>query len=166
MAADGTDRIPYIAKEFGMKVSLGIWAGRRPGKTTMPRATLVAIEVIKDNPTVVDRVFVGNEAIDVRFELTPEQVAGYIRQVKQAINNKKIEVGTAENWNFWEEDRAKDLAKDSDFIGVHVLPYWNGVSSDQALNFLADHYGKKIQRNIPTSTLSSVKRAGRRSRAA
>jgi len=142
----GSDRIPYIAKEFGMKVSLGIWLGDNAAWNDAEVAR--AIQVIKDNPTVIDRVFVGNEAIDVRAELTPAQVAGYIRQVKQAINNKKIEVGTAEIWNFWLQDRAKEVAKEADFIGVHVLPYWDGVSSDEALNYLANNY-EKIQHRFP-----------------
>ncbi|TAL03842.1 MAG: glycosyltransferase [Rhodospirillaceae bacterium] len=146
----GMDRVPYIAKEFGLKVSLGIWLGDNLDKNAAEVAR--GIQVIKDNPTVIDRVFVGNEAIDVRAELTPDQVAGYIRQVKKGINNKKIEVGTAEIYNFWLQDRAKDVAKDADFVAIHILPYWDGVSSDQALNNVADIY-EKIQKKYPNKRI-------------
>src|SRR4051812_28935433 len=95
----GQDRIPYIAKEFGLKVSLGLWLGadEKANETEIARA----IQVINDNPNTVDRIFVGNEAIGVRGELKPQQVADYIKRVKRAITNKRIEVGTAEVWGTW-----------------------------------------------------------------
>ena len=55
------DRIPYIAKEFGMKVSLGLWF--RGDKTYNEREIARAIKTVAANPGTIDRVFVGNEAV-------------------------------------------------------------------------------------------------------
>ena len=144
----GQDRIPYIAKEFGLKVSLGIWLGDNL------KANDIEIEkglrVIRDNPNVIDRVFVGNEAVGVREELTVEQVSAYIRQVKKAINNKKIEVGTAEVWPTWLAH--PDLAKEADFVAIHILPYWDGISAANSEAFVADVY-EKVQKKIPNKRI-------------
>ncbi len=83
------DRIPYIAKEFGMKVSLGIWL--RGDKTYNERQIARAIETIADNPGTIDRVFVGNEAVGVRAELTARDVSDYIKRVKAAIGNPAVQ---------------------------------------------------------------------------
>src|SRR5689334_14762688 len=74
------DRIPAIAKEFGLKVSLGIWLNDNLKHNDEEIAR--GIQVIKDNPGTIDRVFVGNEAVGVRKDLTVEQVSAYIREVK------------------------------------------------------------------------------------
>ncbi len=140
----GHDRIPYIAKELGMKVSLGIWLG---GDETWNEAEITkAIRTINDNPTVIDRVFVGNEAVGVRAELTAEEVTAFIKRVKRAITNKKIEVGTAEVWGTWLVH--PELAKESAFIGIHLLPYWDGISYDRSMDYITDTYAL-IQKKFP-----------------
>src|SRR5579883_1717696 len=142
--SDGQDRIPYIAKEYGLKVSLGIWLGDDLKKNDVEIQK--ALKVISDNPGVIDRIFVGNEAVGVRAELTVDQLSAYIREVKAAINNRHIQVGTAENWDLWIAH--PELAKDADFVGVHVLPYWNGVTADQAINFITEK-ADAVQKRIP-----------------
>ncbi len=129
------DRVPYIAKEMGMKVSLGLWLSSDEAANDAEIAK--GIKAINDNPQVIDRVFVGNEAIGVRGELTPEQVAGYIKRVKRAVTNKRIEVGTAEVWPTWTERAGMDkVAQAADFVGIHVLPYWDGIEASKAIDYL------------------------------
>ncbi len=141
------DRIPYIAKEFGMKVSLGIWLGKDEEKNEIQIAK--AIKAINDNPQVIDRVFVGNEAIGVRAELTPDQVAAYIKRVKKAIINKRIEVGTTEVWPTWADRTDMDVvAKAADFVGIHILPYWDGIAADKAIDYVNTSYAL-VQQKYP-----------------
>ena len=96
--ARGLDRVPYIAKEFGLKVTLGIWLSddRLLNEAELARA----IKVIRDNPETVDRVIVGNEAV-LRGELTASDVVAYMHRVRNAIANPNIEVGTADVWSVW-----------------------------------------------------------------
>src|SRR4051794_15527708 len=69
--ARGLDRVPYVAKEFGLKVTLGVWLSddRLRNESELARA----IEVIRDNPETIDRVIVGNEAV-LRGELAASDV--------------------------------------------------------------------------------------------
>lgn len=132
------NRIPYIAKEFGMKVSLGIWL--RGDKTYNEVEIARAIKVIAENPGTVDRVFVGNETVGVRAELTAREVSGYIKRVKAAINNPAVQVGTAEVWPTWLTET--ELADGADFVGIHLLPYWEGVSYDQSMEYITSSFDR------------------------
>lgn len=137
-------RIPYIAKEFGMKVSLGIWL--RGDKAYNEGEIARAIKAIDDNPGTVDRVFVGNEVVGVRAELTAREVSNYIKRVKAAINNRAVEVGTAEVWPTWLTET--ELADGADFVGIHLLPYWEGVSYDQSMEYITASFDQ-IARRYP-----------------
>ena len=68
-----------------MKVSLGIWLGGDKARNESEIAR--ALKTIADNPGTIDRVFVGNETVGVRGELTAREVSGYIKRVKASIHN-------------------------------------------------------------------------------
>jgi exo-beta-1,3-glucanase (GH17 family)/cellulose synthase/poly-beta-1,6-N-acetylglucosamine synthase-like glycosyltransferase len=127
------DRIPHIAREFGMKVSLGLWLS---GDKALNEAEIArGIRTIAAYPGTIDRVFVGNEAVGVRAELTAREVSDYIKRVKAAIDNPDIEVGTAEVWATWLTE--PELADGADFVGIHLLPYWEGVSYEDSMQYVS-----------------------------
>jgi exo-beta-1,3-glucanase (GH17 family)/cellulose synthase/poly-beta-1,6-N-acetylglucosamine synthase-like glycosyltransferase len=133
----GLDRVPYIAKEVGLKVTLGIWLS---GDRALNEAELArGIDAIKDNPDTVDRVIVGNETL-LRGELTAADVVAYMQRVRAAIADPAVEVGTAEVWNVWLKNPS--LAKGSAFVGVHLLPYWEGIGADASMGYITDRFGK------------------------
>lgn len=139
----GIDRTPYIAKELGMKVSLGIWL---TSDNDLNEAEIAkALKAVNDNPGVVDRVFVGNEVV-MRGELTAEEVTAFILRVKKGITNKKVEVGTVDVPAFWTKNPA--LAKESAFIGINLLPYWEGVTAERALDWV-DDYVEQMHKEFP-----------------
>jgi exo-beta-1,3-glucanase (GH17 family)/cellulose synthase/poly-beta-1,6-N-acetylglucosamine synthase-like glycosyltransferase len=125
----GLDRVPEIARRYGMTVSLGIWIS--PDMEANRLEIDKAIKVALANRRTVDRVFVGNESILFGY-VTPEQLNGYIREVRAALPNR-IKVSTAEPWSTWLLN--PDLGRYVDFITVHLLPYWEGVSVRDALTF-------------------------------
>ncbi|MDX2143396.1 MAG: glycosyltransferase [Rhodospirillaceae bacterium] len=142
------DRIPYIAKEFGMKVSVGIWLNADAADNEAEIAR--GIKAINDNPGTVERVFVGNEAVGVREDLTAREVSAYIKRVKAALNDPKVEVGTAEVWHTWLTET--ELASGADFVAIHLLPYWEGIALEDGMTYVTSNYdrvaklypGKKI----------------------
>ena len=130
----GLDIVPYLAKDYGLKVSLGIWLS-----DDMPlneKMMVKGIKAVNDNPGVVDRVFIGNEAV-LRGELTAEQLSAYILQAKKAITNKKIEIGTVDVPALWINH--PEMAKESAFIGINLLPYWEGVAADKSMDWVEDY---------------------------
>jgi exo-beta-1,3-glucanase (GH17 family)/cellulose synthase/poly-beta-1,6-N-acetylglucosamine synthase-like glycosyltransferase len=130
------DRIPYIAREYGMKVSLGIWL--RGDKTYNEGEIARAIKTIAANPGTVDRVFVGNETVGVRAELTAREVSDYIKRVKAAIKDPAVQVGTAEVWPTWLTET--ELADGADFVAIHLLPYWEGVSYEKSMEYITSSF--------------------------
>jgi len=55
-------------------------------------------------------------------------------------------VGTAETWNTWLA--FPELAQHVDFIGVHLLPYWEGVPVDEAVDYSLAQF-KRLQKAFP-----------------
>jgi exo-beta-1,3-glucanase (GH17 family) len=126
----GLDRIPAVAKTLGLKVAFGIWLGRDHARNAA--AVETGLKVIAAYPDVIDRVYVGNEAI-VRGELTAAQVAAHLRHVKSVLARTVpgLQVGTAEPWYIWM--KSPELTEAGDFIGAHLFSFWDGVPVQDAL---------------------------------
>ena len=55
-------------------------------------------------------------------------------------------MSTAEPWHVWLEH--PELVQHVDFIAVHLLPYWEGVSVDVAVDYVLDRY-HELQKAYP-----------------
>ncbi|MBI1213062.1 MAG: glycosyltransferase [Alphaproteobacteria bacterium] len=130
----GLDQVPCVAAEVGLKgVGLGIQLG--PDLVANDQEISEALKAIRDCPGIVDRVFVGNESL-LRGELSVDELTAYMRRVKRALPYR-IPVSTAEPWNEWVAN--PDLAEAADFIGAHFIPFWQGISFEDALPDLKKH---------------------------
>jgi exo-beta-1,3-glucanase (GH17 family)/cellulose synthase/poly-beta-1,6-N-acetylglucosamine synthase-like glycosyltransferase len=139
----GLDAVPRIAREVGdLQVSLGIWLS---DDTAYNEAELArAIPLINAYPDVIRRVFVGNEVI-LREELSADAVVAYLRRVRDAVPDS-VEVGYADVWSTWE--RFPELAEASDFVGAHLLPYWEGVSARDGESYIRTRM-KHLKKSFP-----------------
>ncbi len=138
----GLDQLPAIANQLGMKVGLGIWIG---ADKELNRIEIEkAIKVLRANRVSIDRVFVGNEAI-LRGEVSVAELNDYIRQIKREVS-RRVKVSTAEPWNVW--DANPDLADEVDFLGVHMLPFWEGVDLQSAVGHIRNRL-EHIQKKFP-----------------
>ena len=95
--AGGMDKVPEIARRYGVTVSLGIWIG--PDLVKNDKEIADGIRAAQINRRVIDRVIVGNEAM-YRGDVSGEQLNGYIKQVRGALP-QRIKVTTAEPWSTW-----------------------------------------------------------------
>ncbi|MDE3114096.1 MAG: glycosyltransferase [Pseudomonadota bacterium] len=125
----GLDRVPEIARRYGLTVTLGIWIGPDMAKNRIEIDK--AVKVALANRRVIDRVIVGNESILFGY-VTPDQLNAYIREVRAALPNR-IKVSTAEPWSTWLLN--PDLGRYIDFVTIHLLPYWEGIDVHGALSF-------------------------------
>ena len=123
--------VPAIAAKHGLDVTLGVWLS--DDKARNEREVARAI-VLSRTVRGIERVVVGNETL-LRAELTDAELASYIRRVRAGVP-KHIKVGTADVWS--EIVKAKETIAASDYMGVHVLPYWEGVPVDKALTWIRD----------------------------
>ncbi len=120
--------IPELAKKHKMKVTLGAWLDRNLAANEEEIKKVVAIALA--NPGTVDRVMVGNEAILIG-ELTAEEVINYMDRVKAQV---KVPVSTGEPWHVWIAN--PELADHADFVAVHLLPYWEGIDLNNAIDYI------------------------------
>jgi cellulose synthase/poly-beta-1,6-N-acetylglucosamine synthase-like glycosyltransferase/exo-beta-1,3-glucanase (GH17 family) len=146
-ATEGNELVPPIAAEFGLKVTVGAWIG--PGaicdeadaqrvsekcSDSNKREIDAAINLARRNSNVIG-VVVGNETV-YRGDQKVSDLIEMIKKVKSAVN---VPVTTGEIWNIWRD--YPELASSVDFIGAHVLPYWENFSSRQAVDQAVYLYG-------------------------
>ena len=82
-------------------------------------------------------------------KLTAVEVSAYIARVKYAIP-ENIPVGTAEVWSVWLEH--PELAEQSDFVGIHLLPYWEGIRAEDAMTYIEDRY-EMVRQRFPDKSI-------------
>jgi exo-beta-1,3-glucanase (GH17 family)/cellulose synthase/poly-beta-1,6-N-acetylglucosamine synthase-like glycosyltransferase len=131
--------VPELAEKHGMNVALGVWLDSHRDKNEEQLKT--AIDLANAHQNVV-RVLVGNEVL-LRGDLSFEELARYLDRAREAIEQP---VGTAETWNTWLTH--PELAQHVEFIGVHLLPYWEGVPVDQAVDYSMAQF-RRLQKTFP-----------------
>ena len=78
----------------------------------------------------VERIIVGNEAL-FREDVSIDTLIAAMNETRARV---AVPVGTAEPWHVWLAH--PELSENSDFLGVHVLPYWEGIEANGALDFI------------------------------
>jgi len=122
-------KIPQLARKYKINVALGAWLSG--DLEANEREINELIRVARANANVV-RVIVGNEVL-FRDDLSAGQLIGYIDRVQKALS---IPVSTAEIWSNWLLH--PELADHVDYVAVHVLPYWEGIEVNKAVDFVVN----------------------------
>jgi exo-beta-1,3-glucanase (GH17 family) len=131
--------VPELAEKHGLNIALGAWLDSHRDKNEEQLRTVIDLASTHQN---VVRVIVGNEVL-FRGDLPVEELEKYLDRARAAIGQP---VGTAETWHTWLA--YPELAAHVDFIGVHLLPYWEGVSVEQAVEYSLTQY-KRLQQAFP-----------------
>lgn len=153
-------------KKIKMKVMLGIWLNAElsnhlscawltepiPQKTLDKNKTRNAEEIKKGidlankYKNIVVAVNVANEALvdwnDHRVDV--DTLISYVHKVKKAI---KQPVTVAENYEWWAAHGVK-LAKELDFIAIHVYPVWEGKDIDEGISYSIENV-QKVRNALP-----------------
>lgn len=122
--------VPSLAKKHLINVTLGAAISSDLEKNSRELHDLITIA--DRNRHNVVRVIVGNEVI-LREDLSLEQLVDYIKLVDMQLD---IPVSTAEPWHVWVKH--PELAASVDYLAVHMLPYWEGVHIDSAVDYIVD----------------------------
>lgn len=127
-ALDSLAEVPRLAAHHNVKVTVGAWldTDRRTNEAEIAAAIMLANE-----HSNVIRVVIGNEVL-LRANLTLKELTQQLDRVRQAVDQP---VSTAEPWHVWL--RHPELVEHVDFIAVHMLPYWEGIDVEQAIDYLA-----------------------------
>jgi cellulose synthase/poly-beta-1,6-N-acetylglucosamine synthase-like glycosyltransferase/exo-beta-1,3-glucanase (GH17 family) len=106
----------------------------------------------------ISAIVVGNETL-LRNDMAAKDLFAVIQRVKRA---SPVPVTTGETWDVWlpdmrdpqrldarerdpqrlkeREDIARELARNVDFISVHILPYWDNKTISQAVDYTIQRY--------------------------
>ncbi len=109
-------RIAALAAKHGLKVLQGIWLNRNRAENR--REIESALRLARQHPGVIQAFIVGNEVL-LRGELPASAIKTYLEEVKRRSG---LPVTYADVWEFWL--RTPALASATDFVTIHILPYW------------------------------------------
>jgi exo-beta-1,3-glucanase (GH17 family) len=109
-----------------------------------------AIRLANEYPEIVVAVAVGNEAlVSWNDHMVPvEKVIEYVRKVKQAIQQP---VTVADNYDWWAK-HGKALAREVDFVSVHIYPVWEGKHIDEGMAYGIENM-QAVRDALPDSPL-------------
>jgi cellulose synthase/poly-beta-1,6-N-acetylglucosamine synthase-like glycosyltransferase/exo-beta-1,3-glucanase (GH17 family) len=145
----GLERVPPIAAEFGLEVTVGAWIG--PDAARNEREIASALDLARHNPNV-KRLVVGNETVfrhehGAAGEHTAAELVQFIQRVKR---ESPVPVATAENWRIFIEH--PELGNAVDQIFAHIIPYWEGVPKETAVDRSLEIYDQ-LQAAFPGKTI-------------
>ena len=140
---EGLDVVPALAARHGINVALGAWLDAR--RTRNQEEIASAIRLARTHKNVV-RVIIGNEVV-LRGDVPLEEMYEYLDRARDQIGQP---VSTAEPWHVWVKH--PELAEHVDFIAVHLLPYWEGVEVERAVQYSIERVAE-LQRLFPDKTI-------------
>ena len=138
--AKGMDQVPRLAEKHHLNVAIGAWIG---GDLEQNRQELDLLHTaLQENNKNVVRILVGNEVL-IRNDVSEQQLIDYIREVRQ-WNVRPV--STSDSWDNWLKH--PKLVAEVDFIAVHLLPYWEGISASDGVDRVFDQYAQ-LQKAYP-----------------
>jgi cellulose synthase/poly-beta-1,6-N-acetylglucosamine synthase-like glycosyltransferase/exo-beta-1,3-glucanase (GH17 family) len=164
----GGELVPAIANEFALRVTAGAWLDNDAKRNE--RELRAAIDLARKNRNVNavvvgnesvyrgETILIGDETLDpdeqarIKAIADPEEqkaakekanVAKLIRVIQRVKREVQVPVTTGEIWSVWRDH--PELVSAVDFIAVHILPYWEGVSEANAVDYAVGSYDKLRQ---------------------
>jgi exo-beta-1,3-glucanase (GH17 family) len=146
--SNGLDRVPQLASEVGLRVTLGVWINEWEEQNEREIESAIALAKQYRN---VDSVIVGNEAVFRAQELhranpafnAKDTVNDLIAKIQRVKREVRVPVTTAEVPNVWLE--YPELASAVDYLAVHILPYWEGIAGSAAVDHALNGYERLRQ---------------------
>lgn len=136
----GLYKVPELAAKHNLNVTAGAWIDRDLEKNRQEIEALIQISR-QNNPKIV-RLMVGNEVM-LRKDLPEEQLIEYLREVRKRTWRP---VSTSETWDMWLAH--PKLVEEVDFIAVHILPFWEGIAAEDAVDYIFSRY-YQLQQTYP-----------------
>ena len=82
---------------------------------------------------------------DIKAEWNVDELTKVIQRVRHQLP-PEIRVTTGETWDIWV--KYPKLANPVDFVGAHILPYWDKESSSQAVKHTLDTYYGELRKTL------------------
>jgi exo-beta-1,3-glucanase (GH17 family)/cellulose synthase/poly-beta-1,6-N-acetylglucosamine synthase-like glycosyltransferase len=132
--------VPRLVAQHDLNLTMGAWISDDHQANEKELDQL--IQLARRHHDNIVRVIVGNEAL-LRKEVTPKRIISYLDRVKRKV---WAPVSLAEPWHIWLKH--PELADHVDFIAAHILPYWEGIAIEDAVDFVIARYAD-LKRAFP-----------------
>ena len=133
----GLELVPKLAADYGLRVILGAWIDKRTKHNEREIESAIALAKEYRN---VDSVIVGNETLYWRRAEEAAAVKDLIDKIQRVKRAVSVPVSTAEFPDTWLNH--PELVSAVDYIAVHILPYWEGLPGDVAVDHAMEVYRK------------------------
>jgi exo-beta-1,3-glucanase (GH17 family)/cellulose synthase/poly-beta-1,6-N-acetylglucosamine synthase-like glycosyltransferase len=134
-STDGLELVPKLAAEYGLRVTLGAWIDEREEHNEQEIESAIALTKEHRN---IDGVIVGNETIYRQRSEEADAVKDLIEKIQRVKQAVSVPVSTAEVWDIWLDH--PELVSAVDYIAVHILPYWEGLPGEAAVDHAMNVY--------------------------
>lgn len=122
------EKFPELCERAGVDCLPGAWIGKYPEENR--KETDALLRIAAKNYSRVKGLIIGNEVI-LRKDLPIKEFIEIIRSVNSQTN---LPVTTADIWSEWM--KYPELGAEVDFILVHIHPYWDGISIENAPEYV------------------------------
>ena len=138
------------------RVMLGVWLENETG---IPRRqeenmaqTVKGIRLANEYRDIVAAVSVGNET-QVTWSAHRMDQNDLIRYIRLVRNNTAVPVTTADDYSFWNKPGSKAVADETDFIVTHLYSMWNGITLENAIEWMDRIYFQEVVAMHPGKTV-------------
>ena len=140
------DLLSLVREEkLPFQVLLGAWIAPDAPEENR-RQVETAVRLARAYPDVVLGLCIGNET-QVSWsghKVPPDVLVGWLREARRGST---LPVSTADDFGFWLEPRSDAVAREVDFIVLHVYAMWNGQPLDRALAFTQEKHAEVVRRH-------------------
>jgi len=148
-AQGATELVCEIIEEdkLPLRVLVGAWIGQEVRENENKQIVQVP-EVVRENelevatairlanryPNVVTGVSVGNEALVSwsAHRIPPSTLIRYLKHTRAQVT---VPVTTCDDFSFWETPESVDVARECDFLSVHIYAMWNKQTLTNAMDW-------------------------------
>ncbi len=143
-------QIVEVIREYNLpiRVMQGAWISSHHTQQQNDEQVNNAIKMANAYPQIIVAVNIGNEIFvdwSAHRIKDMDSVIGYLRKVRANISQP---VTVNDDYNFWNKPRAKKIAREVDFIGLHAYAFWNNKTLAEALQW-TKHIYQDIQQRFP-----------------
>src|SRR6266508_4498758 len=170
----GIELVPLVAAEFGLKVTLGIWISEDEARNEreirsaldLARRYTNVNAIVVGNEVTLRTNLAGDEkplraevarikattgdpratkhSAELLDDLKAEKSAHELIKIIQRVKRQSpVPVTTGEIWRYW--IKYPELASAVDFIAAHILPYWEELPEQRAVEYTLSRYGELRQ---------------------
>lgn len=132
-------------EKLPFRVLLGAWIAPDAPQANREQVE-TAVRLARAYPDVVLALCIGNET-QVSWSDHKVPVDVLVGLLREARLGTTLPVSTADDFGFWLEPRSDAVAREVDFIVLHVYAMWNGQPLDRALDFTRGKYDDVVRRH-------------------